>query len=263
MNNMSRDLKLEKQIDAYVKGKLTEKEAHELWEKLLLRPDYIELLETELGIKSIVEERSSDTIDSSSSAKESGVIYSLHRSWKWMAAAATVAILVVAISIFQVDTNQSIKDAAEERFNLAENLSSAQIMRDQKSNLAPADSLLNRGFEAAISGEISRALQVYNKIIKDYGNEPAAVQAFLNKGIIQYNNGSFGESIRSFKAVLEKVDHKTIVEEKAYWYLGNAYINIEKLVDARKAIQNAYAMDGIYRKPASRLLQKLDDELGN
>lgn len=262
MNKMSRDLELEKQIDAYIKGKLSEEEAQKLWEKLLQHPEYIELLETELGIKSIMEKRSSD-IDDNSSASESGVIYSLQKYGKWMAAAAAVAILVVAVNILQVDTNQAIKDSAEKSFNLAENLSSAQIMRDQKSDIAPADSLLNRGFEAAISGEVSQAVEMYDEIIEKYGDQPAAVQAYLNKGIIQYNSGSFGKSIKSFQAVLKNVDDKAVVEEKAYWYLGNAYINIEKLDDAREAIHSAYAMDGIYRKPAFRLLRKLDYELGN
>ncbi len=34
---MSRDLELEQQIDAYIKGKLTEEEAQRLWEELLKR----------------------------------------------------------------------------------------------------------------------------------------------------------------------------------------------------------------------------------
>lgn len=260
---MSRDLELEKQIDAYIKGRLTEEEALQLWKKLLQRPDYIELLKTELGVKSIIENRSSDTLDGTPPAKESGITYSLNRSLKWMAAAAAIVILVVSVNILQVDTNQALKNSAKKSFNLAENLSSAQILRNQKSAVAPADSLLNRGFEAAISGEVSRALQMYNEIIAKFSDHPAAVQAYLNKGIIQYNNGKYGESAELFEAVLEKVGDKPILKEKAYWYLGNAYINIERLNDARKAIHRAYQIDGIYRKSAYRLLRKLDYELGN
>lgn len=259
---MSRDLELEKQIDAYIRGKLSEEEAQDLWEELLKRPDYIELLETELGVKSILDKRTQKQ-EEDPSATEETIFYTLHRSWKWMAAAAAVALLVVSINVLQVDTNRSIKDAAQKNFSLAENLSSAQILRDQKSTLPPSDSLLNRGFEAAISGEVAKALEVYNKIIEEYSDEPAAVKAYLNKGIIQYNSGNFGDSIESFKSVLDKVKDRAIVEEKAHWYLGNAYINIEKLEDARETIHHVYAMDGIYRKSAFRLLKKLDYELGN
>lgn len=259
---MSRDLELEKQIDAYVKGKLDEEQAQKLWKQLLQRPDYIELLETELAVKSILEDSSSNSDKHAS--QESTVIYSLKKSWKWMAAAAAIALLVISINVLQVDTNQNIKELALNNLNYADHLSSAQIQRSQKTEITPSDSLLNKGFEAALSGEVSKAIKMYNKIIEKYGDKPAAVQAYLNKGIIQYNSGNYGDSITSFKAVIDKVNsQKRVVKEKAYWYLGNAYINIEKLNEARDAIHTTYGMDGIYRKPAFRLLRKLDHELGN
>ena len=261
MNKMSRDIELEQKIDAYIKGKLTEEEAQELWEKLLQRPDYIELLKTELGVKSILEKRSSNK--NSTSAEESSIIYSIQHSWKWMAAAAAVALLVVSINFFQLDTNKSLQSEVPGEFNLAENLSSAEVFRSQKTETLPADSLLNQGFEAALSGNISKAIAAYDKIISKYGDESAATKAYLNKGIIQYNSGGFGESIESFKAVINRDTNREVLEEKAYWYMGNAYINIEQLQKAREAIYKVYSMDGIYRKPSFRLLKKLDYKLGN
>ena len=261
---MSRDLELEKQIDAYIKGNLNEEQAHKLWEQLLQRPDYIELLNTELGVKSIVEERKANQEKTgTSSAEEHTLIYTLKQSKKWIAAAAAVVVLVIAVNILQVDTQQTLEELALKDINIAENLSSAQILRSQKTDITPSDSLLNRGFEAAISGDMDQAITMYNKIIEEYGNKPAAVQAFLNKGIIQYNNGNYSESIASFEAVLKKVESKPVVREKAHWYMGNAYINLEKLKEARTEIKKTYAMDGIYRKSAFRMLKKLDDELGN
>lgn len=267
MNNNSRDLELEKQIDAYIKGKLSEEEALELWEQLLQRPDYIELLETELGVKSIMETRSSSSgnTDEASSDEQNATIHYLLKSGKWLAAAAAVAVLVIAINLLQHDTNQTIEDLTVKEIDVSQNLSSAPILRSQKTALPPSDSLLNRGFQEAISGNMSAAMQEYNKIIENYSNKTAAVQAYLNKGIIQYNSGNFGESITSFKAVLDNAndDNKPIVTEKAYWYLGNAYLNIEKLTEAREAIHKVYSLDGIYHESASRLLEKLDNKLGN
>jgi len=261
MNKISRDIELEREIDAYVKGNLSEQEAQKLWEKLLQRPEYIELLKTELGVKSILEKRSSNNY--SYSTEENSVIYSIQRSWKWMAAAAAVALLVVSINFFQLDTNKSLQSETPAQFNLAENLSSAEVFRSQKAETLPADSLLNRGFEAALSGDISKAIAAYDEIINKYGDESAATKAYLNKGIIQYNSGGFGESIESFKAVIEKGTKRDVLKEKAYWYMGNAYINIEQLEKAREAIHKVYSMDGIYRKPSFRLLKKLDYKLGN
>lgn len=256
---MSRNLKLEKKIDAYVRGKLSEEEARQLWKKLMHRPDYIELLNTELGLKAILDKKNSE--QTSDSAKENSIIYTLRRSGKWLAAAA-VAVLVVSISTFQTSTHDSLQRLVPKKFNLADNLASAEIMRSQKTSIHPSDSLLNRGFEAALSGDISRAIAAYNEVIKDYSSEPAATKAYLNKGIIQYNSASFGKSIASFQAVLDNGSQKTIMREKAYWYMGNAYINIEQLEKARKAIHKVYSMEGIYQKPSSRLLRKLDQKLG-
>ncbi|MGD8428417.1 MAG: tetratricopeptide repeat protein [Balneolaceae bacterium] len=261
---MSRDLELEKRIDAYIKGKLTEEQSLQLWADLLERPDYIELLETELGLKSIFEKQSEETSGDTQTASESRVIYSLQRYWKWMASAAAVIILVVAVNILQVDTNQSLNELAVKKFNLIENLSSAKILRSQSTNLSPADSLLNLGFEAAIAGDIPGALATYEKIISEHGEEPAAVKAYLNKGLIQYNSGQFQESTLAFKHVLEQVNgDNPILKEKAYWYLGNAYLNMKQLQEARDAIHSVYMMDGIYRRSAFRLLKKLDYKLGN
>ncbi|NGP87064.1 tetratricopeptide repeat protein [Fodinibius halophilus] len=264
MNKISRDLELEQQIDAYIKGKLTEEQAEALWEKLLLHPQYIELLETELGVQSILDESAStDTSENSSEVNDETIIYSMQRSWKWIAAAASVAILVVAINFLQQDTNQSIQELALNNINISTNLSSAPVMRSQKATIAPADSLLNRGFQASLSGDVKKALQFYNKIITQYPNKSAAVKAYLNKGIIQYNAGEFKSSITAFKEVINNVKKNPVTEEKAYWYMGNAYINIEQLSKAREAIHTAYSMDGIYRQPAYRILRKLDHELGN
>jgi len=263
---MSRDLELEKKIDAYIKGKLTEEQALQFWEKLLERPDYIELLETELGLKSIFEDRaSSNPADNDiASAEEQSIVYSIQRYWKWMAAAAVVIVLVVAVNILRINTSQNLKNLAVKNIQLAENLSSARILRSQSAGLSVADSLLNAGFEAAISGNVDEALAMYNKIIKEYEGEPAVVKAYLNKGIIQYNNGKFDHSISSFKQVLDKVNKKNpILREKALWYMGNAYINTDRLKQARDAIHDVYAMDGIYRHAAFRLLKKLDYKLGN
>ncbi|MDZ7682901.1 MAG: hypothetical protein U5J63_14595 [Fodinibius sp.] len=122
MNNMSRDLELEQKIDAYLKGKLTEEEAQQLWEKLLERPDYIELLETELGVKSILAKKSDSNEQDSTSAEERSIIYRLKTSKRWIAAAAAVAILVVAINFLQLNTSDTVGDLALKNISVTENL---------------------------------------------------------------------------------------------------------------------------------------------
>lgn len=264
MHKMPRDLELEKQMDAYIKGKLSEKEAQDLWEKLLLRADYIELLETELGVKALMEEQSAGPSKADNSeVNESATIYTLKKSWKWIAAAASVAILVVAINFLQFDSGNTTSSWAVNNIDLSSNIASAPVFRSQKGDISAADSLLNRGFQAVISGDITKAIQLYDQIINQHADQPAAVQAYLNKGIIHYNNGEFETAITLFTRTAQKVKESAVTKEKAYWYMGNAYMQLEKFSEAREAIHTAYAMDGIYHQPAFRILKKLDRKLGN
>jgi len=258
---MSRDIALEEKIDAYIKGQLSDDEGQELWTELLKNPEYIDLLNTELGIKSIIDDRASE--NNANSVEDSGVIYSLRKSWKWTAAAAAVALIILGINYFQADTNQDIHELTLGNIDVSQNIMSAPVVRSQKGNIAPADSLLNKGFEATISGEVGKALDEYKKIIDNYPNKDAAIRAYLNIGIIQYNTGDYKKSIISLKHVADKSVGNDVTQEKGYWYMGNAYININELKKAREAIHTTYAMNGIYRDSAFRLLRKLDYELGN
>lgn len=257
---MARNLELEKQIDAYIKGRLSEEEAQEMWEELLLHPEYIELLNTEIAVQSIVAE--SEPSKQSSGDKRHSLIHTLQNSWKWVGAAATVALLVVAINFFSMDSTRTLQELSVNSINLSENLSSAPVLRSRGLQIPPEDSLLNLGFKAAVEGDLDKAVQLYDKIIREYPDRPAAVKAYLNKGMIQFNKAQFDGAIQSFKAVTQKSKEQSFIREKGFWYLGNAYINTDQPSKARKAIFEAYSMDGIYRTSARDLLKRLDEKLG-
>src|SRR5699024_6974530 len=126
-----------------------------------------------------------------------------------------------------------------------ENLISASVLRSEhRQQIAPEDSLLNLGYKAAVDGELSKAIRFYNTIVTEYPTKPTAIQAYLNKGIINFNEGSFSDAITSFQAVTNKAQPESFIKEKGYWFLGNAYINIDRLDSARAAILEAYHMDG-------------------
>lgn len=270
MNNKSRDLELEKQIDAYVKGRLTEEEAIQLWATLLQRPEYIELLETELGIKAVVDKQAKeqDTPAGNDVSREpeqesGGVIYAFRRSWKWAAVAAAVILLVFSLDLFSPDGKRPVGELAVSNINITDNLSSAPVVRSDTHRQSRTDSLLNAGYQSAISGDLTEAMAIYDTIIETYSGQPVAAEAHLNKGIIQYNKGSYEAAATSFNAALKQVRDNVLTEEKAFWYLGNAYLQVEDLPSAYRAIKEVLEMDGIYRKPAERLLQKLTAELEN
>lgn len=262
----SRDLDLEKQIDAYIKGRLNESEVDQLWIELLKRPDYIDLLETELIIKLIIEEQQAQEKEKGKETPAKPIAISRHfvkHSWKWLSAAATVAVLIIAINFFQYDTEQTIRQLTLGEINIVENLASPEVLRSQDTEITDGDSLLNSGFKAAISGEIDKALAIYKEVIDGSKDASHLSMAYLNLGIIEYNSENYEMASTAFKEAIDYVDDDVVLEEKAYWYLGNAYVNLDRFEEGREAIHKVYTMDGIYKKPANRLLQKLDEELGN
>jgi hypothetical protein len=82
-----RDTVLERNIDAYLKGTLSEKEVEELWIQLLKKPAYISLLETEIDLLRTYQPHQ-EAVDNKSSR------------WKLATTAAAVIILTIMILAF-------------------------------------------------------------------------------------------------------------------------------------------------------------------
>lgn len=244
----SRDIELEKKIDAYIKGELSPEEVDDLWVELLKKPEYIDLLETEIDIKRLYEERQK---------KERPVYY-----LKWIAAAAAVILIVVAINFFATHSQKSIQEWTQTEITLSENLASAPVTRSA-TEVASPDSMLNIGFKAAVEGNIERAKEIYNSILQQYDDPVVVSKAYLNLGILQYNSGNFETSIESFSNAIAINQNDRLLTERAYWYMGHAYINTNQLKEARSAIQQAYNLGEIYKDEAFKMLKRLDYELGN
>lgn len=261
MEKDSRNIELEKQIDAYIKGRLSEEEAIQLWVKLLQRPDYMDLLETELAVKTVIEEKNNSLEKGEADSFNSKM--KLSESWKWLSAAAAVVLLIVAVNILKMDSVQNIESLALSKINIAENLASPPVTRNQRRKIETEDSLLSAGFKQALSGQLSSALKIYETVIDTDGNRYAVVQAYLNIGIIRYNNGEYRRAAKALEEVLDRSENDDIIQEKAYWFLANANLKLENYEQAREAVYNTYKYKGIYRKSAFRMLMKLDYELGN
>ncbi|MEQ9309092.1 MAG: tetratricopeptide repeat protein [Balneolaceae bacterium] len=249
------ELNIHKQIDAYVKGQLSEAEITALWVEFAKNPELLDDLELEVSIKELIEKEASGVAASSSTKT-----FQLPK-WTWHAAAAAVLLLVAFIQLFQIDS------ATEMDQFLATNISPDQIetgdgVRAKEMVVDTADSLLNLGFSALISGNTNQALSLYNEVIENFDVEPYGSKAFTNKGIVLYNKGDYSGSILAFDNALERVEESRMIKEKAHWYKGNALVNIGEFEQARLAVFEAYTLDGVFRKPAFLLLQKLNYDLG-
>ena len=252
---MSDEIKdIQKRIDAYIKGSLTEDQINDLWVEFAKQPELLNDLELEVGVRELIKEGFSNK------SSTRATIFSLP-NWKWHAAAAAVLILVFGIQFFQIPSKSDLDQFLVSSIN-SDQLETADGIRSKELSLFDADSILNLGFNEFVNGNSNRALSLFNEVISEFDFEPYGSKAYLNKGIVYYNESSYDSAIVAFKASIDRVSDSRMIEEKAYWYLGNALANVGEFEDARQAIFHAYSLEGVFRKPAFLLLQKINYDLG-
>lgn len=246
--NDSDERSLIRTIDAYVKGRLSEEEAEELWVELLKNPEYIDYLETELAVRNIIRE-------GVESEEENG--RSSNSRWAWLSAAAVLALLLMVYSFWGVNPPGPEGPSALPAIDIQAEMAVPEVRRSSGRALETPDSLLNAGYHAVISGDRPGALLLFRETEKSYGGQLPAAQARLNIGILQYNEGRYEEAHEAFLQTATDSSATEFLREKAWWLLGHSRLKMEQYGESRAALEKAASFDGVYRKRAERLLRSL------
>lgn len=245
------------EIDRYIKGKLSSKEVDNLWIKFLDNPEYFDWFETDLHLRHMIHKN------------QPAAIHSLRESNKpkkpniktWIAAAAAIIVLSVGLQYFW-----SLQSFAEEyaidQIDRTE-LMGSDILRSDSQEVEQLDITINEALADAYEGEIEEAIAKFEKILEESPNSRQRVRAEMNLGILLYNESEYEQAVVHFQSITEMGSLSKFVEEKAWWFLGNTYLNLDQLDHAREAVFTAYSLDGRYKNPARDLLERLDIELGN
>lgn len=231
-----------RRIDAYLKGRLSEEEAQDLWAKLVANPEYLELLETELAARAAFAEQRNGSQKNRLGGNT------------WLLAAASFLLLVAAVYVIQPFANSAIDDLTLEQIPPVEGIESPDVLRSNLNELSAADSLQALGYESVQMDDTERALELYRSVIKLGETTPEAAAAHLNIGIIQFNGGTYEASVESFRHSLSIEDTGKFLQEKASWYLGHALLHLELLDEAEQAIARVDSMQGIFEEDAEELL---------
>lgn len=260
-----RDKEIVREIDRYLKGKMTIKEADQLWGKLLENPEYMKLLETEANVRkyflaenynhNVTGETGSGTIH------KSGTVLSLRN---WIYAIAAGLVIFVMYQLTSLDTRSGLQSELISSI-AAQEMVTMDIYRTAEQGYEELDVKINSGYEAAVSGRISESYDHFTSVLE---SQPATVQkavANLNIGILHYNNAEFEKATHAFKAVIdeENPDLSVYTKEKGWLYLGQSHAQLGQLSEAYQAIREAYLLDGIFRNDAERLLTRIDEHLDN
>lgn len=234
--------KIEEKIDRYVNGQLSQKEIDELWAELIQDGYHLDYLKTVANLKEVVKKK-----------KEKSKALRL-KKYRNYAAAAVIALTIGVLGVMNLSQSGANGDIRPiDRIELDYYRSG-----DGTVNVTPDNSVIRDAITLANTGKFDQATALLSKELQQASDPQWISELNLNLGSLHYNEGNYEQATDFFKEVIERetsIDVLTL--EKAYWYLGNAYFQLDKLEMAKKHIEKAYALNGAYRRVAKSYLNAL------
>lgn len=232
---------LERKIDQYINGQLSDEEIEALWAELIQDDYHLDYLKTVANVKAVVE----------SSRNQPRITY-LKQYWTY-AAAAVVILLVGVLTIMNYPAFQSGTDVQP--------ISSIELdyYRSEDGVIANESNreVLKRAITLANSGDTQAAIRMLSNELEEAEAPSWIAELNMNIGSLYYNDGQYQRAASSFENVIKQEDIDVLTREKGYWYLGNAYFQMGQLDKAENAIQKAYDLNGAYRRVAKSYLDAL------
>ncbi len=260
MNDQEK-IKLQTQIDLYIKGELSQQEIDELWKQFLKYPEWYDWFETEVHLRSLIKKQKKPNFTKEENPRDSSE--SSFGDYKvWFYAAAAAVILAVSLQFFSFEQQQSIPDLALNEIEQS-NLIGAEILRSVETPTENLDVAINDALATAYNGETEEAIGQFQELLSQSPDNQQQARIEMNLGILFYNSGNYDSARAHFQSILGIEGIEDYQIEKSWWFLGNALLNLNQPQDAREAVFSAYSMDGRYQSAALSLLKKLDKRLGN
>lgn len=235
---------LEKKIDQYVNGNLNEEEIDELWSQVIFDDYYYDYMKTVASLKGLANgERRSN-------------VHFLYRNstLQWFAAAAIV-IIAAGLILFNVYDEQQynvqpINSIELDYYRSAEGITESTDVSE----------IIMSVISEANRGNITSAITIVENNITEINTPEGKAELLATAGSIYYNEGMYMEAAEYFERSLDYEIENVIIQEQNYWYLGNAYFQLNRIEEARSTLEKAYQLNGAYSRIAERYIQALASE---
>ena len=242
MIESNRNKDLEKRIEAYVDGDLSPHEIDELWAELLDSEYYYDYMKSVASLKQISEDREKESRLQTTESKKS----------VWLSAAAAILLMIGAATIFNISTEPAetvspISSIELDYYRSADGMASDNMKSD----------VVRLAISTANTGDVAEALSLINEELRKDNPEYKEAELLITAGSILYNSGRFSEAIKRFESALTNNYDDMMLRERNYWYLGNAYFQINKLDEAKFALEQAFELNGAYSRVAQSYLRAL------
>lgn len=259
MNDQEK-IQLQRKIEQYIKGDLSQDEIDELWIEFLKHPEWYNWFETKVHLHSLIKKGKKPnfpTDENPSGATQSSFDYKV-----WFYAAAAAVILAISLQFFTFEQEQPIQSLALTEIEQS-NLIGADVLRSTDTPAENLDVAINDALATAYEGETEEAIEQFQDLLAESPNNEQRVRIEMNLGVLFYNSENYESAKTHFQSITETDGIEDYQEEKSWWFLGNVLLNLDQPRQAREAVFNAYSMDGQYQSAALALLKKLDKRLGN
>lgn len=237
---------LERKIDLYVHGQLNDEQIDDLWAELIQNDYALDYLKTVASLKGVIDEETRQELN-----QEKSNVRILKSSNWYMAAAAAMVLIIGAFGLLQFNTEmESVDPIASIELDYYRSADGTAVGDDD-------DTIIREAIVLANEGEHQQAIEIIDIGLNQVSNADSRALLFINAGSILYNVSMYEDAIIRFKKVVEIEESDPLVRERAYWYLGNTYFQLNKLEEAKQAFQNAYELNGAYSRVAQSYLKAL------
>jgi tetratricopeptide (TPR) repeat protein len=250
------DTEIIKEIDRYINGELSGKEIDELWIRFLKNPEYYRWFETDLHLRKLAADAQEIRIARETDAGAGK--QHIRKIPAWTYATAAILIMCLGLSLFLLQDRNSIYTLAIDRIDYTE-LAGADIFRSDDTEAQRMDVMINQGLAYAYNGEERRAIDLFEELLAQNPGGLHEARIRMNLGILNYNTRSFNRSAAHLSAAAENSYATEFFREKAWWFLGNAYLNLREFDSAKNAFTAVAGFDGRYADEALTILEQLAD----
>ena len=244
-----KEIEVSKLIDAYIRGKLSQREIDDLWIIFLESPHFYELFETELHLRNLIlKEKHSGGLITEKMNRQTKVLY-------WSLAAAAIVMIALTIQFYFTDQYPDLDTLALSSISYQE-MAAGNVERSDESVMSIESGMNQAMAEAYISRE-SEAIRMFKDLQSSAVNESQKGRIKFNLAILHYNQSEYELARDLFISATDSETLDPVYKERAWWFLANTHLKLNDQPEALKAILMVQFLDGRNSRAATNLHEAL------
>ncbi len=239
-NNINKDL--ERKIDLYINGRLSDEQIDDLWTELIQDDYYMDYMKSSANLKALIEE---------SRELQKPTVANQIRKYAGYITAAAVVIFVGVIGVM----NYSVENSSN--ISPIENIGLDIVRSEDGVSVDITNETLKRAIKLAADGNTLEAKKILSEGLDKISEPSLLAEFYITLGSINYNLGEYEQAVIQFERATNQEDIDVQIQEKGYWLLANSYFQLDRLTEAQQTFRITYELDGQYSRIAESYMKAL------